>query len=159
MTTKLLLQSGLLNMTRANHHPEFPLSLGHCPEPAFVPTSPMAPDFRLINCNILAFRANPEALRAVDYTGGNLARDLRVAAPKGIDIYFENVGGEILETITLQLNPFARIALCGLISQYNEVKPHGLRQSGEPLNRAARTALDEPEEISGHLGYPIYLTG
>ena len=30
MTTKLLLQSGLLNMTRANHHPEFPLSLGHC---------------------------------------------------------------------------------------------------------------------------------
>ena len=34
MTTKLLLQSGLLNMTRANHHPEFPLSLGHCPTSA-----------------------------------------------------------------------------------------------------------------------------
>ena len=32
MTTKLLLQSGLLNMTSANHHPEFPLSLGHCPK-------------------------------------------------------------------------------------------------------------------------------
>ena len=62
----------------------------------------------------------------VDYKGGNLAKDLRAAAPKGIDIYFENVGGEILETIALQLNPFARIPLCGLISQYNEVKPHGL---------------------------------
>lgn len=61
----------------------------------------------------------------VDYKAGNLAKDLRAAAPKGIDIYFENVGGEILETIALQLNPFARIPLCGLISQYNEVKPHG----------------------------------
>jgi len=62
----------------------------------------------------------------VDYKGGNLAKDLRAAAPKGIDIYFENVGGQILEAIALQLNPFARIPLCGLISQYNEVKPHGL---------------------------------
>jgi len=62
----------------------------------------------------------------VDYKGGNLGKDLRAAAPKGIDIYFENVGGQILETIALQLNPFARIPLCGLISQYNEVKPHGL---------------------------------
>jgi NADPH-dependent curcumin reductase CurA len=62
----------------------------------------------------------------VDYKGGNLAKDLRAAAPKGIDIYFENVGGVILETIALQLNPFARIPLCGLISQYNEVKLHGL---------------------------------
>jgi len=62
----------------------------------------------------------------VDYKGDNLAKDLRAAAPKGIDIYFENVGGQILETIALQLNPFARIPLCGLISQYNEVRPHGL---------------------------------
>ena len=55
----------------------------------------------------------------VDYKGEHLAKDLRAAAPKGIDIYFENVGGQILETIALQLNPFARIPLCGLISQYN----------------------------------------
>lgn len=62
----------------------------------------------------------------VDYKGGNLAKDLRAAAPKGIDIYFENVGGDVLEAVALQLNPFARIPLCGLISQYNEVRPHGL---------------------------------
>ena len=62
----------------------------------------------------------------VDYKGGNLAKDLRAAAPKGIDIYFENVGGVVLETVALQLNPFARIPLCGLISQYNEVRPHGI---------------------------------
>ena len=62
----------------------------------------------------------------VDYKGGNLKKDLRAAAPRGIDIYFENVGGVVLETVALQLNPFARIPLCGLVSQYNEVRPHGL---------------------------------
>ena len=62
----------------------------------------------------------------VDYKGGNLAKDLRAAAQKGIDIYFENVGGTVLETVALQLNPFARIPLCGLVSQYNEPRPHGL---------------------------------
>src|SRR6266436_6354806 len=44
-----------------------------------------------------------------DYKGEHLAKDLRAAATKGIDIYFDNVGGQILETIALQLNPFARI--------------------------------------------------
>jgi NADPH-dependent curcumin reductase CurA len=62
----------------------------------------------------------------VDYKAGNLAGDLRAAAPKGVDIYFENVGGEILDTIALQLNPFSRLPLCGLISQYNEVHPRGM---------------------------------
>src|ERR1700730_12376645 len=62
----------------------------------------------------------------VDYKGGNLAKDLRAAAPKGIDIYFDNVGGVVLETVAMQLNPFARIPLCGLISQYNEARPHGM---------------------------------
>jgi NADPH-dependent curcumin reductase CurA len=62
----------------------------------------------------------------VDYKAGNLARDLAAATPKGIDINFENVGGEILDTIALRLNPFSRIPLCGLISQYNEVRPRGM---------------------------------
>ncbi len=55
----------------------------------------------------------------VDYKGGNLAADLRAACPKGIDVYFENVGGEILDTVLLQMNPFGRIPVCGLISAYN----------------------------------------
>jgi NADPH-dependent curcumin reductase len=62
----------------------------------------------------------------VDYKAGNLMRDLAAATPKGIDIDFENVGGAILDAIALRLNPFARIALCGLISQYNEVRPRGM---------------------------------
>lgn len=55
----------------------------------------------------------------VDYKGGNLAADLKAAAPKGVDVYFENVGGDILDTVLLQMNMFGRIPVCGLISAYN----------------------------------------
>ena len=55
----------------------------------------------------------------VDYKGGKLASELKAAAPKGIDVYFENVGGEILDTVLLQMNTFGRIPVCGLISAYN----------------------------------------
>ena len=55
---------------------------------------------------------------AVDYKSGDLAEQLRAACPDGIDCNFENVGGEILDTILMQMNVFGRIALCGLISAY-----------------------------------------
>jgi NADPH-dependent curcumin reductase CurA len=55
----------------------------------------------------------------VDYKAGNLQADLKAACPEGIDVCFENVGGKIFETILFRINPFARIALCGLISLYN----------------------------------------
>ena len=60
----------------------------------------------------------------VDYkAAGDLNAVLRAACPKGIDVYFENVGGPISDAVTLQLNTWARIALCGAISQYNAEKP------------------------------------
>jgi hypothetical protein len=55
----------------------------------------------------------------VDYKAGNLAAQLKEACPKGIDINFENVGGEIFDTVLTQMNVFGRVALCGLISGYN----------------------------------------
>ena len=54
----------------------------------------------------------------VDYKAGNLAADLKAACPNGVDVDFENVGGEILDTVLLQMNTFGRIAVCGLISAY-----------------------------------------
>ena len=42
--------------------------------------------------------------------------------PEGIDVYFENVGGDILDTVLLQMNTFGRIPVCGLISAYNATK-------------------------------------
>ncbi len=55
----------------------------------------------------------------VDYTSDELSSALRAACPNGIDINFENVGGEILDTVLAQMNPFGRVPVCGLISMYN----------------------------------------
>ncbi|MDP3511067.1 MAG: NADP-dependent oxidoreductase [Candidatus Melainabacteria bacterium] len=56
----------------------------------------------------------------LDHKDNDLPTHLATACPKGIDIYFENVGGEIFEAVFPLLNPFARIPVCGLISAYNE---------------------------------------
>ncbi len=63
----------------------------------------------------------------VDYKAGNLYRDLREACPKGVDAYFENVGGEILDTVLRLMNLKSRIAVCGLISEYNATEPYGVK--------------------------------
>lgn len=62
----------------------------------------------------------------VDYKAGNLAADLKAACPSGVDVYFENVGGEILDTVLPLMNLRGRIPVCGLISAYNATKaPEG----------------------------------
>ena len=63
----------------------------------------------------------------VDYKAGNLWQDIKDATPKGIDCLFENVGGEILDTLLTRMNPFSRIAVCGLISDYNTTDPYPLK--------------------------------
>ncbi len=63
----------------------------------------------------------------VDYKAGNLAADLKAACPKGIDCYFENVGGKILDTVLTIMNVKSRIAVCGLISDYNATEPYGVK--------------------------------
>jgi NADPH-dependent curcumin reductase len=55
----------------------------------------------------------------VDYKAPNLGAQLDAACPKGIDVDFENVGGEVLDAILPRMNTFGRIAVCGLISAYN----------------------------------------
>ena len=55
----------------------------------------------------------------VDYKAGNLFKDVKAAAPDGIDGLFENVGGVIMDAVLARMNPFGRIALCGLISGYD----------------------------------------
>ncbi len=55
----------------------------------------------------------------VDYKAGGLDAALKDACPKGIDVYFDNVGGPMLDSVLGQVNAFSRIALCGQISGYN----------------------------------------
>lgn len=62
----------------------------------------------------------------VDYKAGNLRNQLKEACVNGIDVYFDNVGGEILDTVLTLINMKARIVICGAISQYNAIqKPTG----------------------------------
>jgi len=56
---------------------------------------------------------------AINYKQGELRASLKAAAPKGIDVYFENVGGEHLNAALPRMNPLGRIAVCGMISAYN----------------------------------------
>lgn len=59
---------------------------------------------------------------AINYkTCGNLKEAVKNACPNGIDIFFDNVGGELLNIAVQQLNRFGRISLCGAISQYNRL--------------------------------------
>ena len=60
---------------------------------------------------------------AVDYKAGNLFAALKAAAPKGIDVYFDNVGGDILEACLPQMNMHGRIACCGAVSAYDGAPP------------------------------------
>jgi NADPH-dependent curcumin reductase CurA len=57
----------------------------------------------------------------IDYKrgGADVVAALQAACPKGVDVYFENVGGDVLASVLKVINPFARIPLCGLVSQYN----------------------------------------
>jgi NADPH-dependent curcumin reductase CurA len=72
----------------------------------------------------------------VDYQRGDFVEALQAACPKGIDVYFENVGGAVLAAVLRFINPFARIPLCGLISQYNATElPAGPNLGAFLINR------------------------
>jgi NADPH-dependent curcumin reductase CurA len=59
----------------------------------------------------------------VDHRAQDFAGRLKAACPNGIDVYFENVGGKVLEAVFPLLNRFARIPVCGLIAHYNDATP------------------------------------
>ena len=63
----------------------------------------------------------------LDYKAGNLREQLKAAAPGGVDVYFENVGGEIMDTVMARMNPFSRMIVCGLISDYNTTEPYAMK--------------------------------
>ena len=56
----------------------------------------------------------------IDYKAGNLAQELQAACPDGIDVYFENVGGDVTRAVAPLLNSGARVPICGYVSNYND---------------------------------------
>ena len=76
----------------------------------------------------------------IDYKAApDLMKALEAAAPEGIDVYFDNVGGEHLEAALNSARPFARFALCGMISMYNATTPPpGPRNIAQAVGKSLR---------------------
>lgn len=86
---------------------------------------------------------------AVDHLSANFEDELAMACPTGIDVYFENVGGAILQAVLPMLNDFARVPVCGLIAQYGGVMPVG------PIDLAGamRIILSKRLTLRGFINY------
>jgi NADPH-dependent curcumin reductase CurA len=81
---------------------------------------------------------------AFNYKDGPVGEQLREAAPDGIDVYFDNVGGDHLEAALVAARPFGRIALCGAISLYNATEP-------QPGPRNLTLAIGKQLTLRGYL--------
>lgn len=72
----------------------------------------------------------------VDYKSETFGADLKAAVPSGIDVYFENVGGSVLDAVLPRMNRFGRIPVCGLIADYNATeRPRGPHWSALLVSR------------------------
>ena len=88
---------------------------------------------KIKNCHVVGIAGGAEKCRyivnelgfdaAIDYKSENVSQSLRKHCPKGIDVYFDNVGGAILDAALAQIRLGARIVICGAISQYNNTGP------------------------------------
>ncbi len=88
---------------------------------------------RIAGCRTVGIAGGPEKVAdltgvygydaGIDYKGDDVNAALKDACPRGVDVYFDNVGGAISETVFRRLAVGARIAVCGQISQYNLVEP------------------------------------
>jgi hypothetical protein len=75
----------------------------------------------------------------LDYREEHLNKRIRAACPKGVDLYFDNVGGEILDAVLANIAMHARIVLCGAISQYNSMeRPKGIANTSMMIMRRGR---------------------
>lgn len=88
---------------------------------------------KLDGCRVVGVAGGPVKCRAVvkdygfdacvDHRDPDMVGALAAACPGGVDVYFENVGGKVLEAVARLLNPGARVPICGFISQYNAENP------------------------------------
>ncbi|MFD2119932.1 zinc-binding dehydrogenase [Streptomyces cirratus] len=92
---------------------------------------------------------------AFNYKNGPVAEQLKDAAPEGIDVYFDNVGGDHLEAAISSLNVHGRATLCGAIAQYNDTEPApgprkpraGHRQAAAPPGHPRQRPRRDPEPV------------
>ncbi|WP_248744247.1 MULTISPECIES: NADP-dependent oxidoreductase [unclassified Pseudomonas] len=89
----------------------------------------------------------------IDHKAPDFAEQLAKACPKGIDIYYENVGGHVFDAVVPLLNPKARIPLCGLIAGYNATEA---QKGPDRLPALQRTLLTKRVRIQGFIVFDDY---
>ena len=84
---------------------------------------------KIKGCKVIGFAGSDDKVKwleeigfdkAINYKTADIAAALKEAAPKGVDCYFDNVGGDLSSTIINQMNDYGRVSVCGAISSYNE---------------------------------------
>jgi NADPH-dependent curcumin reductase CurA len=119
-------------------------------------------------CDMLTSELGFDA--AVDYRGGDVKGALRAATPDRVDVYFDNVGGDILDLALGRLNMKARVVICGAISQYNNTEAvrgpanylsllvSRARMEGFVVFDYARQYAEAAAEIAGWIGQGRIIT-
>ena len=80
---------------------------------------------------------------ALDHRAGNLKNELKESVPQGIDVYFENVGGDVFKAVLPRLNTYARVPVCGLVANYNLTElPEGPDRSGALMGNILTRSLN-----------------
>ena len=118
---------------------------------------------KLKGCRVVGIAGGAEKCRyaveqygfdaCLDHRAADLAPQLAAACPKGIDIYFENVGGKVFEAVLPLLNTGARIPVCGLISAYNA---HAASPGPDHLPRLMRSMLTKRMRMQGFIIFQDY---
>ena len=125
-------------------------------------------------CRVIGIAGGPEKCAlltdelgfdaAIDYRAGDVKRALREQTPDGIDVYFDNVGGDILDAALTRLAMNARVVICGAISQYNNATPvtgpsnylsllvRRARMEGFVVFDYAKRYAQAAQEIAGWIG-------
>jgi len=118
---------------------------------------------KLKGCRVVGIAGSPEKCRfavadlgfsaCIDHRSAEFKQQLATACPKGIDVYFENVGGPVFDAVLPLLNTLARVPLCGLISHYNDTMlPRGL----DRLGLLTRTLLTKRIKMQGFIIFEDY---
>ncbi|MBZ5524061.1 MAG: NADP-dependent oxidoreductase [Acidobacteriia bacterium] len=114
---------------------------------------------KIKGCRVIGFAGGPQKCdyvvkelgfdACIDHRAAGLMEALAAATPKGIDVYFENVGGPVLDAVLARCNSFARIPVCGMIADYNETERYGVKNLisvvGNRLKMQGFIISDHPE--------------
>ncbi|MFO0991791.1 MAG: NADP-dependent oxidoreductase [Hyphomicrobiales bacterium] len=113
---------------------------------------------KIKDCHVIGIAGGKDKVRCIteelgfdvglDHRADDFAEKLKAACPKGIDIYFENVGGKVWEAVFPLLNLFARVPVCGLIAQYNAT---GLPPGPDQTPRLLHNVLFKRLTLRGYI--------